>query len=219
VTSTLSAARTESPSYLSARETFDAMWVRAFDAFYDKKRVREFIARAQPDQFGDAAPPCREAVLGWIGASEYFPMRFALIAETAALNRPHERFGFDRLLLFVCLIPFVLACLEVEGLSWPAWKSNRQDGTATIRKVVERVRQWIPSSEVSITLAAHSGAGSFVLGFIDASERISDDIERIIFLDANYGFSEAKTHGDKLVVWLKKTAPDRLVVISQFSLF
>jgi len=108
----------------------------------------------------------------------------------------------------------VLACIEAEGLSWPAWKKNRQDGPKSIRKVVETVRQWIPSKELTIALAGHSGGGSFLFGFIDAGEEIPNDIERIIFLDADYSFSDADKHGGKLHAWLKKLQSHRLVVIA-----
>ncbi len=108
----------------------------------------------------------------------------------------------------------VLVCLEAEGLSWPAWKKNRPDGPKTIRKVVETIRQWIPSKDITIALAAHSGGGRFIFGFIDAGEEIPNEIERIIFLDANYSFSDAAKHGDKLIVWLKKLQSHRLVVIA-----
>ena len=108
----------------------------------------------------------------------------------------------------------VLACLEAEGLSWPAWKKNRKDGPKTIRKVVDTVRQWIPSKEMSITLAGHSGGGSFLFSFIDSGDEIPNDVERIIFLDANYSFSDADKHGDKLVAWLKNQESHRLVVIA-----
>jgi hypothetical protein len=108
----------------------------------------------------------------------------------------------------------VLACLEADGLSWPAWKKNRQDGPKSIRKVVDTVRQWVPSKEISIALAGHSGGGSFLFGFIDGDDEIPNDIERIIFLDANYSYSDAGKHGDKILAWLKKQDSRRLVVIA-----
>jgi hypothetical protein len=107
----------------------------------------------------------------------------------------------------------VLACLEAEGLSWPAWKKTRPDGPNTIRTVVDAVRQWIGSKEISIALAGHSGGGSFLFGFIDADQEIPDAIERIIFLDANYSYTDDK-HGDKIIAWLKKDAAHRLVVLA-----
>jgi hypothetical protein len=108
----------------------------------------------------------------------------------------------------------VLACLEADGLSWPAWQKNRPDGPKTIRNVVQAVRQWISPEEGSIVLAGHSGGGSFLFGLIDAGDEIPNEIERIIFLDANYSYSEARKHGDKILAWLKKQASHRLVVIA-----
>jgi hypothetical protein len=108
----------------------------------------------------------------------------------------------------------VLACLEVEGLSWPAWTKNHQDGPKTIRQVVRAVRQWLSPEEISIVLAGHSGGGSFLFGFIDAGEEIPNEIESLIFLDANYSYSDAHKHGDKILAWLKRQASHRLVVIA-----
>jgi hypothetical protein len=107
----------------------------------------------------------------------------------------------------------VLAGLEAEGLSWPAWKKARPDGPKTIRAVVDRIRQWIGSKDISIALAGHSGGGSFLFGFIDGGEEIPNEIERIIFLDSNYNYSDDK-HADKIIAWLKKDAAHRLVVLA-----
>jgi hypothetical protein len=108
----------------------------------------------------------------------------------------------------------VLACLEAEGLSWPTWKAGRSDGPRQIRELVEAIRKWIPAKDVSLTLAGHSGGGSFLFGFIDAFKEIPDEVARIVFLDANYNYSEAAGHGDKIVAWLKKNESRRLVVIA-----
>ncbi|HTU90144.1 MAG TPA: hypothetical protein VMF69_08730 [Gemmataceae bacterium] len=108
----------------------------------------------------------------------------------------------------------VLACLEAEGLSWPTWNKTRQDGPKTIRNVVQTVQQWISAKEISIILAGHSGGGSFLFGFIDAEEEIPNEIQRLIFLDANYSYSDAHKHGDKILAWLKKQASHQLVVIA-----
>jgi hypothetical protein len=111
-------------------------------------------------------------------------------------------------------LQIVLACLESEGLSWPAWKRNRPDGPKTIREIVETIQKWIPSAQVSITLAGHSGGGSFLLGFVDGGEEIESAIESLIFLDANYSYSDADRHGDKIVAWLKQRRSHRLVVLA-----
>lgn len=108
----------------------------------------------------------------------------------------------------------VLVCTEAEGLSWPAWKRKFTDGPARIRKVVETVRGWLPEGTVRVTLACHSGGGSFLFGYLDATDSIPAEVERIVFLDANYSYSDADKHGDKLLTWLKADRSRRLVVIA-----
>jgi hypothetical protein len=108
----------------------------------------------------------------------------------------------------------VLACTEAEGLSWPAWRRKYTDSPARVRKAVETVRGWVPGDAVRIALAGHSGGGSFLFGFIDGHDAIPDLVERIVFLDANYGYSDTDKHGDKLLAWLKGDRTRRLVVIA-----
>lgn len=108
----------------------------------------------------------------------------------------------------------VLACTEAEGLSWPAWKKKQPDGPARIRKVVEAIRGWLPKGEVRITLAGHSGGGSFLFGHLDAGEAVPAEVERFVFLDANYSYSDDDKHGDKLLAWLNGDKGRRLVVIA-----
>ncbi len=108
----------------------------------------------------------------------------------------------------------VLACTEAEGLSWPAWKRKFTDGPTRVRKVVQIVRRWVPAATVHITLACHSGGGSFLFGFIDGAEAIPDEFDRFVFLDANYSYSDASKHGDKLLAWLQADRSRRLVVVA-----
>lgn len=108
----------------------------------------------------------------------------------------------------------VLACVEAEGLSWPAWKRKYKDGPARVQKVVETLRRWVPGATVRLSLTGHSGGGSFLFGFIDAADAIPDAVDRIAFLDANYSYSDADKHGDKLLAWLKGDTARRLVVIA-----
>ncbi len=108
----------------------------------------------------------------------------------------------------------VLAVTEAEGLSWPAWKRKYADGPARIRKIVDSVRSWIPGENIRLTLACHSGGGSFLWGFLDGGESIPNDCNRILFLDANYSFSDASRHGDKLLAWLNADRRHRLIVIA-----
>jgi hypothetical protein len=108
----------------------------------------------------------------------------------------------------------VLACVEAEGLNWPVWKRKYKDGPTRVQKVVEALRAWVPGTDVRLAIAGHSGGGSFLFGFIDSAEAIPDAVERIVFLDANYSYSDTDKHGDKLLAWLKGNKGRRLVVIA-----
>jgi hypothetical protein len=108
----------------------------------------------------------------------------------------------------------VLVCIEADGLSWPAWKRKFKDGPTRVKKVVEILRGWVPGEKVHVSLVGHSGGGSFLFGLIDAAETIPDFVDRIVFLDANYSYSDTDKHGDKLLVWLKADRTKRLVVIA-----
>jgi hypothetical protein len=108
----------------------------------------------------------------------------------------------------------VLACVQTEGLSWPAWRSSHEDAPARARRVVDWVKALLPNMAVRVTLTGHSGGGSFVFANIDAADAIPADIERIAFLDSNYSYSDKLKHGDKLLAWLRGDENRRLHVIA-----
>jgi hypothetical protein len=108
----------------------------------------------------------------------------------------------------------VLVGVEADGLSWPAWKKRYADGPARVRKVVDTIRGWAPGDRVRVSLTGHSGGGSFLFGFLDAAAEIPADVDHVVFLDANYSYSDADHHGDKLLAWLKGKNCRRLVVIA-----
>lgn len=108
----------------------------------------------------------------------------------------------------------VLACTEAEGLSWPAWRSRHPDASDLIHELIDSLRAQVPGKRIDVALAAHSGGGSFIFGFINSAPAIPDWISDIAFLDANYSYSVADGHADKLLNWLKKSARRRLVVIA-----
>jgi len=106
----------------------------------------------------------------------------------------------------------VVAYFEAAGLSWPAWK--RTNGVAKIPGYVERVRALFPGRELTLTLNGHSGGGSFIFGYVDAHEQIPASVERIAFLDSNYGYDEAKKHAGKLLAWLNASPRNHLCVLA-----
>ncbi|MEZ6189965.1 MAG: hypothetical protein R3C45_01575 [Phycisphaerales bacterium] len=108
----------------------------------------------------------------------------------------------------------VLVCLQAEAKSWPRWRSQHEDNAARIRDIVKQVLDVIPLKDPTVTLASHSGGGSFMFGFINGSDGIPEWVDRFIYLDSNYGYDDADKHGDKFIAWLKGDADRRLVVIA-----
>jgi hypothetical protein len=45
-------------------------------------------------------------------------------------------------------------------------------------------------------LTGHSGGGSFILGYLDAAKKIPSLVERIAFLEANYGYENGQHRGE-----------------------
>lgn len=106
----------------------------------------------------------------------------------------------------------VVAYFEAAGLSWPAWK--RTNGVEKIPGFVERVVALFPGQELTLTLNGHSGGGSFIFGYLDAHEQIPASVERIAFLDSNYGYDASKRHAEKLSAWLKASPRNHLCVLA-----
>jgi hypothetical protein len=105
--------------------------------------------------------------------------------------------------------------LEAAQRSWPAWRQQLgyRRANARIGGILEQLRGAIGHpSRLDVTLAAHSGGGSLIFGWIDASDRLPDWVDRIAFLDANYSFEPR--HGDRLADWLEHDARHTLVVLA-----
>ncbi|MEO6034672.1 MAG: hypothetical protein ABIQ35_05415 [Verrucomicrobiota bacterium] len=64
-----------------------------------------------------------------------------------------------------------------------------------------------------IILSSHSGGGSFIFGYLNSLDKIPADIERISFLDSNYGY-ETALHRDKLAAWLKSSEQHFLTILA-----
>lgn len=110
----------------------------------------------------------------------------------------------------------VLAIVQPEPKSWPSWRSKRkQDNGPRIRAIVEKIKATLPPSshKLSVVLSGHSGGGSFITGYINGGPAIPEEIERIIYLDANYSYDdETDNHGGKLLEWLS-SGPHLLSVV------
>ncbi len=108
----------------------------------------------------------------------------------------------------------VLVCLQSDIRSWPTWRRKHDNNAELIRKTVDEVLSVIPLENPKVTLASHSGGGSFMFGFINGSDEVPEWVDRLIFLDSNYGYDDADKHGDKLIAWLDNVAERRLIVMA-----
>jgi len=105
----------------------------------------------------------------------------------------------------------VVAYLEADTKSWPAWR--KQHGDAGIPGLLESVRRIFGEFKVRTVLTGHSGGGSLTFGYLNAVESIPDDVERIAFLDSNYAY-ERERHEAKLVNWLAASTNHFLCVLA-----
>lgn len=105
----------------------------------------------------------------------------------------------------------VVAYLENDLKSWPAWR--RRHGDAALPMVLKAVRDRLPRERVRVVLNGHSGGGSLIFGFLNQVDAVPDDVERIAFLDSNYAY-ETEKHRDKLTAWLKAPGPHFLTVLA-----
>jgi poly(3-hydroxybutyrate) depolymerase len=99
-------------------------------------------------------------------------------------------------------------------LSWPSWRRKQTNDAAVIHGIVETLTRRFTDHPVRLVLTGHSGGGSFTFGFLNALERLPDDLERIAFLDSNYAYDSARGHADKLARWLKASDKHFLTVLA-----
>jgi hypothetical protein len=100
---------------------------------------------------------------------------------------------------------WVIAYLEAEPKSWPSWRKAHVGEPMLIPAIVETLVQVYSNRPVRVALSGHSGGGSFIFGYLNAVNEIPDAVERIAFLDANYGYDPAHGHTEKLEQWLRSS--------------
>lgn len=108
----------------------------------------------------------------------------------------------------------VLIAIEAKGLSWPNWRATHENANEVIAEKLAAWRERFGGPNAKVTLAAHSGGGSFLWGVIEGSDALPDWLDRIVFLDANYSF-DAEKHDAKLRAWLDAPGDEhRLIVVA-----
>lgn len=107
---------------------------------------------------------------------------------------------------------YIVVYLMAEQKSWPTWKRTTPGSLSLIRNIVDTLSGLFKEYHPEIVLNGHSGGGSFIFGYLDAVEKIPDNIERIAFLDSDYGYEDS-LHTKKLVDWLQNKK-HKLVVLA-----
>ena len=97
---------------------------------------------------------------------------------------------------------YIIVYLMAEQKSWPVWKRTIQDSKTKIKNLVDSLSERFKVYRPKIILNGHSGGGSFIFGYLDSVEKIPDYIERICFLDSDYGYEDS-LHTTKLADWLQ----------------
>lgn len=106
----------------------------------------------------------------------------------------------------------VVAYLENNYKSWPSWKQKHANYRNEIQHIVDSIYNLVPSKKKVIYLNGHSGGGSFIFGYLDGVEKIPATIERINFLDSDYGYDSS--HAPKFISWLKENRKATLTVFA-----
>jgi hypothetical protein len=96
----------------------------------------------------------------------------------------------------------IVAYLENKYKSWPQWKTQHPDFKEAVQHIVDTVYNLVPVAHKNIYLNGHSGGGRFVFSYLDGVATIPSSIQRISFLDSDYGYDS--TYTGKLVNWLTK---------------
>lgn len=108
----------------------------------------------------------------------------------------------------------IVAYLMTDGKSWPKWRREKENSHLVIKSLVDSLVNMFKSFNPKVVLSGHSGGGSFIFGYINSVEKIPDCVERITFLDSNYGYEDSIKHGEKLIEWMNESNDKYLSVIA-----
>lgn len=106
----------------------------------------------------------------------------------------------------------VVVYLENNYRSWPLWKQKHQDYKLEIPRIIDSILKRIQGGKKILYLNGHSGGGSFIFGYLDAMYQIPRYVQRISFLDSNYGYDSSFTN--KLKYWLHQNKKATLTIFA-----
>ncbi len=107
---------------------------------------------------------------------------------------------------------YVVAYLENDLKSWPAWKQAHADYKTIIPHIVDTLRSLFHHRKVNVHLNGHSGGGSFIFGYMASVEQLPFYIRRISFIDSDYGYD-----GSQLIQFIKWLTNDRKSRLTVFA--
>lgn len=107
----------------------------------------------------------------------------------------------------------VVVYLEAKQRSWPLWKKENSNYLTDSKTIIDNVTALFSAWNPKIVLNGHSGGGRLIFSYLEAVEKIPDAIERIAFLDSNYGYEDT-IHGLPIVEWLKSDNKKFLTVLA-----
>jgi hypothetical protein len=108
---------------------------------------------------------------------------------------------------------YVVAYLMASQKSWPTWKRTTPDSKRIIKTIVDSLAGMLSAYTPKIILNGHSGGGSFIFGYLDIVEKVPSNVERIAFLDSDYGYEDS-LHTKKFTDWLLQNSNTKLVVLA-----
>lgn len=109
-------------------------------------------------------------------------------------------------------IDWTVAYLEAPKLSWSGWNRENQENLTQVAEIVDTRRSIVTNGSDNVILSSHSGGGAFINAFIETQKKIPNWVEKINFIDSNYGYH--KGIGLKLKDWLLNDQQHKLVVMA-----
>ncbi len=106
----------------------------------------------------------------------------------------------------------IVVYLENDLKSWPQWKRQHANYRQLIPAIMDTIQQLLALPHYKLHLNGHSGGGSFIFGYLDAVQTIPNDVQRITFLDSNYGYDSS--YAPALRQWLKAGKQHYLTVFA-----
>lgn len=106
----------------------------------------------------------------------------------------------------------IVIYLENDLKSWPAWKQKHPDFRSRIPNLVDSLAKANGGTNYKIYLNGHSGGGSLIFGYFAGVDPIPSRIQRISFIDSDYGYDSS--YYPKLKNWLSRVKGATLSVFA-----